>query len=156
MSGEDVTQLRQHRVPGPALPLQGKRGEAFWCYIWPFRLRHVAKIILIRFDLIWIRFVNTRCVYFVLEATKNWHEANLLIFSWLEIYASDLENGLQNIHVNVMTRLVHFDGCLLLIQADGFSALVQSSVLGKGVKHRPPPIKLPAGSACASSGETNL
>uniref|UniRef100_A0A672PBJ9 SPT20 homolog, SAGA complex component n=1 Tax=Sinocyclocheilus grahami TaxID=75366 RepID=A0A672PBJ9_SINGR len=27
-----------------------------------------------------------------------------------------------------------------------------SSVLGKGVKHRPPPIKLPAGSACASSG----
>uniref|UniRef100_A0A8C1VMD8 SPT20 homolog, SAGA complex component n=1 Tax=Cyprinus carpio TaxID=7962 RepID=A0A8C1VMD8_CYPCA len=37
-------------------------------------------------------------------------------------------------------------------EADGFSALVQSSVLGKGVKHRPPPIKLPAGSACASSG----
>uniref|UniRef100_A0A671RYQ7 Transcription factor SPT20 homolog n=1 Tax=Sinocyclocheilus anshuiensis TaxID=1608454 RepID=A0A671RYQ7_9TELE len=30
-------------------------------------------------------------------------------------------------------------------EADGFSALVQSSVLGKGVKHRPPPIKLPAG-----------
>uniref|UniRef100_A0A671RZ98 Transcription factor SPT20 homolog n=1 Tax=Sinocyclocheilus anshuiensis TaxID=1608454 RepID=A0A671RZ98_9TELE len=29
-------------------------------------------------------------------------------------------------------------------EADGFSALVQSSVLGKGVKHRPPPIKLPA------------
>lgn len=63
---------------------------------------------------------------------------------------------IANIHMNVMTRLVHFDGCLLLIQADGFSALVQSSVLGKGVKHRPPPIKLPAGSACASSGETNL
>uniref|UniRef100_A0A673MBQ8 Transcription factor SPT20 homolog n=1 Tax=Sinocyclocheilus rhinocerous TaxID=307959 RepID=A0A673MBQ8_9TELE len=37
-------------------------------------------------------------------------------------------------------------------EADGFSALVQSSVLGKGVKHRPPPIKLPAGSACAASG----
>uniref|UniRef100_A0A8C2FP35 SPT20 homolog, SAGA complex component n=1 Tax=Cyprinus carpio TaxID=7962 RepID=A0A8C2FP35_CYPCA len=32
------------------------------------------------------------------------------------------------------------------------ASLVQSSVLGKGVKHRPPPIKLPAGSACASSG----
>ncbi|XP_057177968.1 transcription factor SPT20 homolog isoform X2 [Triplophysa rosa] len=37
-------------------------------------------------------------------------------------------------------------------EADGFSALVQTSVLGKGVKHRPPPIKLPAGSACSSSG----
>lgn len=74
----------------------------------------------------------------------------------------DIENGYQNnCHVNFMTsmhdpRSVHFDGCLLLMQADGFSALVQSSVLGKGVKHRPPPIKLPAGSACASSGETNL
>lgn len=51
---------------------------------------------------------------------------------------------------------LHFDGYLMLMQADGFSALVQSSVLGKGVKHRPPPIKLPASSACASSGETNL
>ncbi|XP_045064173.1 transcription factor SPT20 homolog isoform X1 [Coregonus clupeaformis] len=38
-------------------------------------------------------------------------------------------------------------------EADGLSALVQSSgVLGKGVKHRPPPIKLPSGSGSSSSG----
>ncbi|XP_053772360.1 transcription factor SPT20 homolog isoform X7 [Desmodus rotundus] len=32
------------------------------------------------------------------------------------------------------------------------TASVQSSVLGKGVKHRPPPIKLPSGSGSASAG----
>ncbi|XP_064413873.1 transcription factor SPT20 homolog isoform X2 [Latimeria chalumnae] len=37
-------------------------------------------------------------------------------------------------------------------QPEVFSGLVQSSVLGKGVKHRPPPIKLPAGSGSSSSG----
>uniref|UniRef100_A0A8K9Y666 Spt20-like SEP domain-containing protein n=1 Tax=Oncorhynchus mykiss TaxID=8022 RepID=A0A8K9Y666_ONCMY len=38
-------------------------------------------------------------------------------------------------------------------EVDGLSALVQSSgVLGKGVKHRPPPIKLPSGSGSSSSG----
>ncbi|XP_029555287.1 transcription factor SPT20 homolog isoform X1 [Salmo trutta] len=38
-------------------------------------------------------------------------------------------------------------------EADGLSALVQpSGVLGKGVKHRPPPIKLPSGSGSSSSG----
>lgn len=34
------------------------------------------------------------------------------------------------------------------------AASVQSSVLGKGVKHRPPPIKLPSGSGSASAGTT--
>ncbi|KAF7665897.1 hypothetical protein LDENG_00128270 [Lucifuga dentata] len=38
------------------------------------------------------------------------------------------------------------------IEGDSFSALVQTSVLGKGVKHRPPPIKLPSGSGSSSSG----
>uniref|UniRef100_A0AAY4EK37 Spt20-like SEP domain-containing protein n=1 Tax=Denticeps clupeoides TaxID=299321 RepID=A0AAY4EK37_9TELE len=37
-------------------------------------------------------------------------------------------------------------------ETDGFSALVQSSVLGKGVKHRPPPIKMPVGNISSSSG----
>uniref|UniRef100_A0A4X2LMU3 SPT20 homolog, SAGA complex component n=1 Tax=Vombatus ursinus TaxID=29139 RepID=A0A4X2LMU3_VOMUR len=35
------------------------------------------------------------------------------------------------------------------------SLLVQPSVLGKGVKHRPPPIKLPSGSGSSSSGTTS-
>ncbi|MGH0175973.1 UNVERIFIED_CONTAM: hypothetical protein FKN15_071782 [Acipenser sinensis] len=37
-------------------------------------------------------------------------------------------------------------------QPEGVSGSVQSSVLGKGVKHRPPPIKLPAGPGSSSSG----
>eukprot|EP00079_Xenopus_tropicalis_P014985 XP_004912085.1 PREDICTED: transcription factor SPT20 homolog isoform X2 [Xenopus tropicalis] len=37
-------------------------------------------------------------------------------------------------------------------QSDSITGSVQSSVLGKGVKHRPPPIKLPPGSASSSSG----
>ncbi|XP_017273687.1 transcription factor SPT20 homolog isoform X1 [Kryptolebias marmoratus] len=37
-------------------------------------------------------------------------------------------------------------------EGDGVSPLVQTSVLGKGVKHRPPPIKLPSGSGSSSSG----
>ncbi|XP_039601741.1 transcription factor SPT20 homolog isoform X1 [Polypterus senegalus] len=36
-------------------------------------------------------------------------------------------------------------------EPDGISGSVQSSVLGKGVKHRPPPIKLPSGSGSNSS-----
>ncbi|XP_078786914.1 transcription factor SPT20 homolog isoform X12 [Oryzias latipes] len=37
-------------------------------------------------------------------------------------------------------------------EGDGVSSLVQTSMLGKGVKHRPPPIKLPSGSGTSSSG----
>uniref|UniRef100_A0A4W3K1U4 SPT20 homolog, SAGA complex component n=1 Tax=Callorhinchus milii TaxID=7868 RepID=A0A4W3K1U4_CALMI len=38
------------------------------------------------------------------------------------------------------------------IESEGISGSIQSSVLGKGVKHRPPPIKLPSGSSNSSSG----
>lgn len=44
-------------------------------------------------------------------------------------------------------------GLVVFFKVDGFSALVQSSVLGKGVKHKPPPIKLPSGSSTSSSGK---
>ncbi|XP_037543883.1 transcription factor SPT20 homolog isoform X1 [Nematolebias whitei] len=37
-------------------------------------------------------------------------------------------------------------------EGDGVSPLVQTTVLGKGVKHRPPPIKLPSGLGSSSSG----
>ncbi|XP_068786119.1 transcription factor SPT20 homolog isoform X30 [Struthio camelus] len=37
-------------------------------------------------------------------------------------------------------------------QPESLSGSVQSSVLGKGVKHRPPPIKLPSSSGSSSSG----
>uniref|UniRef100_A0A8C0ZCQ1 SPT20 homolog, SAGA complex component n=1 Tax=Cyanistes caeruleus TaxID=156563 RepID=A0A8C0ZCQ1_CYACU len=38
------------------------------------------------------------------------------------------------------------------IEPESVSGSVQSSVLGKGVKHRPPPIKLPSSSGSSSSG----
>uniref|UniRef100_A0A8C6YFM6 SPT20 homolog, SAGA complex component n=1 Tax=Naja naja TaxID=35670 RepID=A0A8C6YFM6_NAJNA len=38
------------------------------------------------------------------------------------------------------------------LETEGVSGYIQSSVLGKGVKHRPPPIKLPSSSASSSSG----
>ncbi|XP_044308364.1 transcription factor SPT20 homolog isoform X10 [Varanus komodoensis] len=38
------------------------------------------------------------------------------------------------------------------IEPDSVSGYIQSSVLGKGVKHRPPPIKLPSNSGSSSSG----
>ncbi|XP_040974452.1 transcription factor SPT20 homolog isoform X13 [Aquila chrysaetos chrysaetos] len=38
------------------------------------------------------------------------------------------------------------------IEPESISGSVQSSVLGKGVKHRPPPIKLPSSSGSSSSG----
>uniref|UniRef100_A0A6J0V8C7 Transcription factor SPT20 homolog isoform X9 n=1 Tax=Pogona vitticeps TaxID=103695 RepID=A0A6J0V8C7_9SAUR len=37
-------------------------------------------------------------------------------------------------------------------QPESVAGYIQSSVLGKGVKHRPPPIKLPSGSGSSSSG----
>lgn len=39
-------------------------------------------------------------------------------------------------------------------EGDTFSALVQTSLLGKGVRHKPPPIKMPSGSGSSSSGNT--
>nr|XP_020669123.1 transcription factor SPT20 homolog isoform X10 [Pogona vitticeps] len=38
------------------------------------------------------------------------------------------------------------------IEPESVAGYIQSSVLGKGVKHRPPPIKLPSGSGSSSSG----
>ncbi|KAM4700306.1 transcription factor SPT20 homolog isoform 2-T2 [Discoglossus pictus] len=38
------------------------------------------------------------------------------------------------------------------IESDSISGSIQSSVLGKSVKHRPPPIKLPSNSGSSSSG----
>ncbi|KAM9282964.1 transcription factor SPT20 homolog isoform 8-T9 [Cariama cristata] len=40
-------------------------------------------------------------------------------------------------------------------QPESISGSVQSSILGKGVKHRPPPIKLPSSSGSSSSGTTS-
>uniref|UniRef100_A0A672PGA3 SPT20 homolog, SAGA complex component n=1 Tax=Sinocyclocheilus grahami TaxID=75366 RepID=A0A672PGA3_SINGR len=69
-----------------------------------------------------------------------------------EVYERDLKCQVKMLHNSGSTGSQGQLSPSRENEADGFSALVQSSVLGKGVKHRPPPIKLPAGSACASSG----
>ncbi|XP_064029374.1 transcription factor SPT20 homolog isoform X8 [Pogoniulus pusillus] len=49
-------------------------------------------------------------------------------------------------------NLSHLSPGKELEQPESISGSVQSSVLGKGVKHRPPPIKLPSSSGSSSSG----
>uniref|UniRef100_A0A667YJD1 SPT20 homolog, SAGA complex component n=1 Tax=Myripristis murdjan TaxID=586833 RepID=A0A667YJD1_9TELE len=66
-------------------------------------------------------------------------------------YLSDSDASLN---VKLNSELIVF--VLLYWQIPhSFSALVQTSVLGKGVKHRPPPIKLPSGSGSSSSGNNS-
>lgn len=62
--------------------------------------------------------------------------------------------GVYERDVKCQVKMSHISGSVGqgVAEADGLSALVQSSVLGKGVKHRPPPIKMPSGSASSSSG----
>uniref|UniRef100_A0A7N5ZSJ4 Spt20-like SEP domain-containing protein n=1 Tax=Anabas testudineus TaxID=64144 RepID=A0A7N5ZSJ4_ANATE len=55
------------------------------------------------------------------------------------------------LQLSLWIKLLHC-GLKCHLQGDGISPLVQTSVLGKGVKHRPPPIKLPLGSGSSSSG----
>ncbi|XP_042648435.1 transcription factor SPT20 homolog isoform X9 [Tyto alba] len=51
-----------------------------------------------------------------------------------------------------MVNLSHLSPGKEMEQPESISGSVQSSVLGKGVKHRPPPIKLPSSSGSSSSG----
>ncbi|XP_070597870.1 transcription factor SPT20 homolog isoform X11 [Erythrolamprus reginae] len=55
-------------------------------------------------------------------------------------------NSSGSIHINQLSPGKELE------QTEGVAGYIQSSVLGKGVKHRPPPIKLPSSSASSSSG----
>uniref|UniRef100_A0A672PG61 SPT20 homolog, SAGA complex component n=1 Tax=Sinocyclocheilus grahami TaxID=75366 RepID=A0A672PG61_SINGR len=79
-------------------------------------------------------------------------DADQFLTQYKEVYERDLKCQVKMLHNSGSTGSQGQLSPSRENEADGFSALVQSSVLGKGVKHRPPPIKLPAGSACASSG----
>ncbi|XP_068080089.1 transcription factor SPT20 homolog isoform X8 [Danio rerio] len=65
-------------------------------------------------------------------------DADRFLMQYKEVYERDVKCQVKMLH-NSQSQLSP-------------SRENESSVLGKGVKHRPPPIKLPAGSACASSG----
>uniref|UniRef100_A0A8C1U1N4 SPT20 homolog, SAGA complex component n=1 Tax=Cyprinus carpio TaxID=7962 RepID=A0A8C1U1N4_CYPCA len=79
-------------------------------------------------------------------------DADRFLTQYKEVYERDVKCQVKMLHNSGSTGSQGQLSPSRENEADGFSALVQSSVLGKGVKHRPPPIKLPAGSACASSG----
>ncbi|XP_066474114.1 transcription factor SPT20 homolog isoform X8 [Tiliqua scincoides] len=55
-------------------------------------------------------------------------------------------NSGGSVHLNQLTPGKEIE------QPESISGYIQSSVLGKGVKHRPPPIKLPSSSGSSSSG----
>lgn len=57
----------------------------------------------------------------------------------------------KGVFVAFFSNLADCSHCTM--QGDGSSPLVPTSVLGKGVKHRPPPIKMPSGSGSSSSGK---
>ncbi|XP_016394635.1 transcription factor SPT20 homolog isoform X2 [Sinocyclocheilus rhinocerous] len=79
-------------------------------------------------------------------------DADQFLTQYKEVYERDVKCQVKMLHNSGSTGSQGQLSPSRENEADGFSALVQSSVLGKGVKHRPPPIKLPAGSACAASG----
>ncbi|XP_055064036.1 transcription factor SPT20 homolog isoform X1 [Misgurnus anguillicaudatus] len=79
-------------------------------------------------------------------------DAERFLMQYKEVYERDVKCPVKMVHNSGIVGPQGQISPTRETEADGFSALVQSSVLGKGVKHRPPPIKLPAGSACSSSG----
>ncbi|KAI5099821.1 transcription factor SPT20-like isoform X1, partial [Silurus meridionalis] len=79
-------------------------------------------------------------------------DADRFLSQYKDVYETDLKCEVKILH---SSNNVGAQGQLSPTretEVDGFSALVQSSVLGKGVKHKPPPIKLPSGSSSSSSG----
>uniref|UniRef100_A0A3P9P6J6 SPT20 homolog, SAGA complex component n=1 Tax=Poecilia reticulata TaxID=8081 RepID=A0A3P9P6J6_POERE len=80
------------------------------------------------------------------KAEEDSPDLNFLIGSKIDAERS-VSSFIYEKDVKCEVRMSHNSG-----NGDGISPLVQTSVLGKGVKHRPPPIKLPSGSGSSSSG----
>ncbi|XP_066555880.1 transcription factor SPT20 homolog isoform X2 [Amia ocellicauda] len=77
-------------------------------------------------------------------------DADQFINQYKDVYEKDVKCAVKMTHTSGGAGSQLSPGKEM--ETDGFSAIVQSSVLGKGVKHRPPPIKLPPGSSSSSSG----
>lgn len=79
-------------------------------------------------------------------------DADRFLCQYKDVYETDLKCEVKILHSSGNTGAQSQLSPTKETEVDGFSALVQSSVLGKGVKHKPPPIKLPSGSSTSSSG----
>ncbi|KAM6291054.1 transcription factor SPT20 homolog isoform 6-T7 [Porphyrio hochstetteri] len=77
-------------------------------------------------------------------------DAERVVNQYQELVQSEAKCPVKMFHNSV--NLSHLSPGKEMEQPESISGSVQSSVLGKGVKHRPPPIKLPSSSGSSSSG----
>ncbi|MGH0173705.1 UNVERIFIED_CONTAM: hypothetical protein FKN15_066267 [Acipenser sinensis] len=84
-------------------------------------------------------------------------DADRFINQYKEVYQTDVKCSVKMSHNSGgSASQSQFSPGKETEQPEGVSGSVQSSVLGKGVKHRPPPIKLPAGPGSSSSAELEI
>ncbi|KAM9602422.1 transcription factor SPT20 homolog isoform 37-T39 [Morphnus guianensis] len=80
-------------------------------------------------------------------------DAERVVNQYQELVQSEAKCPVKMFHNSGgSVNLSHLSPGKEMEQPESISGSVQSSVLGKGVKHRPPPIKLPSSSGSSSSG----
>ncbi|XP_027530303.1 transcription factor SPT20 homolog isoform X11 [Neopelma chrysocephalum] len=80
-------------------------------------------------------------------------DAERVVNQYQELVQSEAKCPVKIFHNSSgSVNLSHLSPGKEMEQPESISGSVQSSVLGKGVKHRPPPIKLPSSSGSSSSG----
>ncbi|XP_010223578.1 PREDICTED: transcription factor SPT20 homolog isoform X7 [Tinamus guttatus] len=80
-------------------------------------------------------------------------DAERVVNQYQELVQNEAKCPVKMIHNSGgSVNLSHLSPGKEMEQPESISGSVQSSVLGKGVKHRPPPIKLPSSSGSSSSG----
>ncbi|XP_043360364.1 transcription factor SPT20 homolog isoform X29 [Dermochelys coriacea] len=83
-------------------------------------------------------------------------DAERVVNQYQELVQSEAKCPVKMVHNSGgSVNLSHLSPGKEMEQPESLSGSVQSSVLGKGVKHRPPPIKLPSSSGGSSSGTTS-
>ncbi|KAM7179940.1 transcription factor SPT20 homolog isoform 5-T6 [Macrochelys suwanniensis] len=80
-------------------------------------------------------------------------DADRVVNQYQELVQNEAKCPVKMVHNSGgSVSLSHLSPGKEMEQPESLSGSVQSSVLGKGVKHRPPPIKLPSSSGSSSSG----
>ncbi|KAG6931668.1 SPT20 -like protein, SAGA complex component [Chelydra serpentina] len=80
-------------------------------------------------------------------------DADRVVNQYQELVQNEAKCPVKMVHNSGgSVNLSHLSPGKEMEQPESLSGSVQSSVLGKGVKHRPPPIKLPSSSGSSSSG----
>ncbi|KAM9169901.1 transcription factor SPT20 homolog isoform 8-T12 [Pangshura tecta] len=80
-------------------------------------------------------------------------DAERVVNQYQELVQSEAKCPVKMVHNSGgSVNLSHLSPGKEMEQPESLSGSVQSSILGKGVKHRPPPIKLPSSSGSSSSG----